>query len=329
MALHRLQKRTSPVRLISSKGDTANSTDDQEVSAALVWREREISDAVNDNVIANNMRRYLRATRALYELQFQMKRPLAILKMKPNLYALKNLSTFDALPALLSPLRAPQILDDWTGLEIGLFEEAYERFGKDFYAIAALLPQKSLKDTIAFYYIWKKNGSFARSRDDGNLSDVFLPEPEPDISSGTLKLIDCLRKRQNYMQDYLDAARTMYAPQPLTHASNRKRQKLSEFGLQKVGCFQRGLVGLSPLRASFVLDTWTPFEVRVFEVAIECYGKDFSRIAEQIHKKSCGEVIAFYYLWKSDVHYQVVKHRLGKKSEGRATKKTLPDTKSK
>jgi hypothetical protein len=32
----------------------------------------------------NNIRRYLRAARALYEMQFQMKRPSAILKMKPN-----------------------------------------------------------------------------------------------------------------------------------------------------------------------------------------------------------------------------------------------------
>uniref|UniRef100_M4BXT1 Uncharacterized protein n=1 Tax=Hyaloperonospora arabidopsidis (strain Emoy2) TaxID=559515 RepID=M4BXT1_HYAAE len=33
----------------------------------------------------NNMRRYLRAARTLYERQCRMKRPSAILKMKPNL----------------------------------------------------------------------------------------------------------------------------------------------------------------------------------------------------------------------------------------------------
>ena len=30
--------------------------------------------------------------------------------------------------------------DDWTGIEIGLFEEGHERFGKDFYAIAEQVP---------------------------------------------------------------------------------------------------------------------------------------------------------------------------------------------
>ncbi|GMF09247.1 unnamed protein product [Phytophthora lilii] len=77
------------------------------------------------------------------------------------------------------------------------------------------LPKKSVKDTIAFYYIWKKHGSCAKNRDDGNLSDDFLPEPEPDVSSETLKLMDRLR---------------------------------------------------------------------IFEVAIECYGKDFPRIAEVVSR---------------------------------------------
>lgn len=52
-----------------------------------------------------------------------------------------------------------------------------------------------MKDTIAFYYIWKKHGSCAKTRDDGNLSDDFLPEPEPDVSSETLKLMDRLRSK--------------------------------------------------------------------------------------------------------------------------------------
>ncbi|ETI49364.1 hypothetical protein F442_06745 [Phytophthora nicotianae P10297] len=330
-ALLRVQRRTSPLRLDNASGDDAGSADDREgqevVPAASIWRGDEASDAANADVKLSNMRRYFRAARALYEMQFQMKRPAAILKMKPNSYGLKSRSTFDALAALVSPLRGHQVLDDWTGLEIGLFEEAYERFGKDFYAIAEQLPRKTVKDTIAFYYIWKKHGSCAKTRDDGNLSDDFLPEPEPNVSSETLKLMDRLRKRQIYIQDYLDAARAMYAPQP-AYASHHKRQKISEFGLQRVPSFQQGLKGLSPLRVPAVLDMWTPFEIRVFEVAIECYGKDFTRIAEVIGSKSSGDVIAFYYVWKNDSHYQVVKNRWERKDEGRTPKKTLADSKA-
>ncbi|EGZ23625.1 hypothetical protein PHYSODRAFT_310883 [Phytophthora sojae] len=331
-ALLRVQKRPSPLRLDSSSGDDTGSADERDgqkmVPSASIWRGDEVPDAENADVKLNNIRRYLRAARALYEMQFQMKRPSAILKMKPNAYGLKSRSTFDALAALVSPLRAHQVLDDWTGLEVGLFEEAYERFGKDFHAIAEQLPKKSVKDTIAFYYIWKKHGSCAKNRDDGNMSDDFLPEPEPDVSSETLKLMDRLRKRQLYIQDYLDASRAMYAPQP-AYASYHKRQKISDFGLQRVSCFQQGLKGLSPLRVPSVLDSWTPFEIRVFEVAIECYGKDFLRIADVINSKSCGDVIAFYYIWKNDSHYQVVKNRWERKNETRTTKKTPADTKTK
>ncbi|OWZ21220.1 hypothetical protein PHMEG_0004269 [Phytophthora megakarya] len=327
-ALLRGQKRASPLRLDSS-GDEAGSADDRDgqkvVPAASIWRGDDAADASNADVKLSNIRWYLRAARALYEMQFQMKRPSAILKMKPNSYGLKSRSTFDALAALISPLRGQQILDNWTSLEIGLFEEAYERFGKDFHAIAGQLQKKTVKDTIAFYYIWKKHGSCAKSRDDGNLSDDFLPEPEPGVSSDTLKLMDRLRKRQLYVQDYLDAARAMYAPQP-AYASHHKRQKISDFGLQRVSCFQQGLKGLSPLRVPSVLDAWTPLEIRVFEVAIECYGKDFTRIADVIRTKSCGDVVAFYYVWKNDSHYQVVKNRWERKND---TKKTPADTKTK
>ncbi|KAL3668161.1 hypothetical protein V7S43_007024 [Phytophthora oleae] len=330
-ALLRGQKRPSPLRLDSS-GDEADSADDRDgqkvVLAASIWRDGEVPDAANADVKLNNIRRYLRAARALYEMQYQMKRPSAILKMKPNSYGLKSRSTFDALAALVSPLRATQVLDDWTGLEVGLFEEAYERFGKDFHAVAEQIPKKTTKDIIAFYYIWKKHGSCAKTRDDGTLSDDFLPEPEPDVSSETLKLMDHLRKRQLYIQDFLDASRAMYAPQP-AYVSHHKRQKISDFGLQRVPCFQQGLKGLSPLRVPSVLDQWTPFEIRVFEVAIECYGKDFPRISEVINSKSCGDVIAFYYIWKNDSHYQVVKNRWERKNEVRTTKKSPTDSKTK
>ena len=105
----------------------------------------------------------------------------------------------------------------------------------------------------------------------------------------------------------------MYSPQP-TYASNHKRQKISTFGLQRVSCFHQGPRGLSSLRVSSVLgkqrysilpclcawnsdtmkwaitDTWTPFEIRVFEVAIECYGKDFPRIADVVSERKIEHV---------------------------------------
>ncbi|KAJ8546768.1 hypothetical protein ON010_g11467 [Phytophthora cinnamomi] len=347
-ALLRVQKRPSPLRLDSSSGDDAGSADERDgqkvVPSASIWRGDEVLGAAENADVeqyptvsasgARAVRDAVSNEEAGGHFEDEAQRgesggneqwPHPVWWVA---YGLKSRSTFDALAALVSPLRAHQVLDDWTGLEVGLFEEAFERFGKDFHAIAEQLPKKTVKDTIAFYYIWKKHGSCAKNRDDGNLSDDFLPEPEPDVSSEMLKLMDRLRKRQLYIQDYLDASRTMYAPQP-AYASNHKRQKISEFGLQRVSCFQQGLKGLSPLRVPSVLDSWTPFEIRVFEVAIECYGKDFPRIADVIINKSCGDVIAFYYIWKNDSHYQVVKNRWERKNEARTTKKAPADSKTK
>ncbi|CAI5730543.1 unnamed protein product [Hyaloperonospora brassicae] len=316
----RLQLQTGrPMLRVNRSGGAGgkSATDDVEgdrnAQTTSAWQGREGSDGANAHGNMNNMRRYLRAARTLYEVQYQMKRPSAILKMKPNSYGLKSRSTFDALAALVSPLRAHQVLDDWTGIEIGLFEEAHERFGKDFYAIAGQIPAKNVKDTVAFYYIWKKHGSCTKTRDGDTLSNDFPRESEPDVSVATLKLMGRLRKRQLCTQDYFDAARAMYSPRPLC-ASNQKRHKVSAFGLQRIACFQQGLKGVSSLRAPSVLDTWTPFEIRLFEVTIECRGKDFPHIADVI-KKSCKDVVAFYYVWKKDSHYQAVKNRWERKSE--------------
>lgn len=91
------------------------------------------------------------------------------------------------------------------------------------------------------------------------------------------------------------------------------------------------------LPAVWDVDSWTPFEIRVFEVAIECYGKEFHRIADavrvrwyvmipmsnegidvthnQVGTKTCRDVITFYYVWKKDSYYQLVKNRWEKRNE--------------
>jgi hypothetical protein len=49
----------------------------------------------------------------------------------------------------------------------------------------------------------------------------------------------------------------------------------------------------------------------------------------QINSKSCGDVIAFYYIWKNDSHYQVVKNRWERKNDPRTAKKSAADSKTK
>ena len=60
----------------------------------------------------------------------------------------------------------------------------------------------------------------------------------------------------------------------------------------------------SALRRPMVIETWSPYEVAVFEGAIMEYGKDFHRIQKAIESKTTQEVIDFYYMWKKTSHYK-------------------------
>lgn len=107
------------------------------------------------------------------------------------------------------------------------------------------------------------------------------------------------------MQDYFDAVRALCPRRPSSLGSDRKRLKLDVFGLQYLRTIQPATTGSFPLRSATVLggnrtgffpnllqvfadcgmnvaDSWTPLEIRVFEVAIECFGKEFHRIADAV-----------------------------------------------
>ena len=47
------------------------------------------------------------------------------------------------------------MLDLWTAHEIAVFESAICLHGKRFEMIKAVLPTKTVKEVIEFYYVWK------------------------------------------------------------------------------------------------------------------------------------------------------------------------------
>ena len=65
---------------------------------------------------------------------------------------------------------------------------------------------------------------------------------------------------------------------------------------------------LSPLRKASVLDEWAPLEVALFESGICSYGKDFHAISRLMGgRKTCGQCVEFYYVWKKSGHYAMWK----------------------
>ena len=64
---------------------------------------------------------------------------------------------------LTSPLRKPNIVEQWNPFEVALFEACLSKYGKDFYKASKYLGKgKSTKDVIAFYYVWKKTKHYER-----------------------------------------------------------------------------------------------------------------------------------------------------------------------
>jgi hypothetical protein len=66
-----------------------------------------------------------------------------------------------ALGYLTSPLRRTTVWEDWSPKEVALFEAALLHYGKEFSKIRRnCLPNKTTKDVVAFYYVWKKTGHY-------------------------------------------------------------------------------------------------------------------------------------------------------------------------
>lgn len=69
--------------------------------------------------------------------------------------------TYSAGDALLSPYFQPSVLDAWTPKEIMLFEAGITCCGKDFHAIQKLIPTKTCRDLLHFFYFWKQSSHYA------------------------------------------------------------------------------------------------------------------------------------------------------------------------
>eukprot|EP01029_Cantina_marsupialis_P027922 TRINITY_DN774178_c0_g1_i1.p1 TRINITY_DN774178_c0_g1~~TRINITY_DN774178_c0_g1_i1.p1 ORF type:complete len:194 (-),score=31.44 TRINITY_DN774178_c0_g1_i1:897-1478(-) len=68
----------------------------------------------------------------------------------------------EALPlaVLKSFLRKPSIFETWAPYEIAVFESGMCIHGKEFHLIQKQLKTKSVKEIIAFYYMWKKTSHY-------------------------------------------------------------------------------------------------------------------------------------------------------------------------
>lgn len=108
-----------------------------------------------------------------------------------------NYSVASAISSLVpstGPVLCRDEMEEWSASEANLFEEALEKYGKDFNDIRQdFLPWKSLKNIIEYYYMWKTTDRYVQQKRvkaveaESKLKQVYIPnynKPNPAAISG-------------------------------------------------------------------------------------------------------------------------------------------------
>ncbi|KAI3422178.1 Metastasis-associated protein mta1 [Globodera pallida] len=80
--------------------------------------------------------------------------------------------------SLGGPILCRDQLEEWSAAESTLFEDAIEKYGKDFHDIRLdCLPWKSMRDIVEYYYMWKTSSRYAELKKTKH-ADQALPTSE-------------------------------------------------------------------------------------------------------------------------------------------------------
>ena len=80
------------------------------------------------------------------------------------------------------PVLCRDELEDWSSAEANLFEEAIEKYGKDFNDIKKdFLPWKSMRNIIEYFFMWKTTDRYVQQKrvkaleSENKLKQVYIP----------------------------------------------------------------------------------------------------------------------------------------------------------
>ncbi|XP_055587456.1 metastasis-associated protein MTA1 isoform X2 [Uranotaenia lowii] len=113
-----------------------------------------------------------------------------------------NYSVEDAMCSLVpssGPVLCRDEMEEWSASEANLFEDALEKYGKDFNDIRNdFLPWKTLKSIVEYYYMWKTTDRYVQQKRvkaveaESKLKQVYIPnytKPSPALISNNNKNI--------------------------------------------------------------------------------------------------------------------------------------------
>ncbi|XP_055640267.1 metastasis-associated protein MTA3 isoform X2 [Toxorhynchites rutilus septentrionalis] len=113
-----------------------------------------------------------------------------------------NYSIEDAMCSLVpssGPVLCRDEMEEWSASEANLFEDALEKYGKDFNDIRNdFLPWKTLKSIVEYYYMWKTTDRYVQQKRvkaveaESKLKQVYIPnytKPSPALITNNNKSI--------------------------------------------------------------------------------------------------------------------------------------------
>ncbi|RZF33886.1 hypothetical protein LSTR_LSTR009910 [Laodelphax striatellus] len=98
------------------------------------------------------------------------------------------------------PVLCRDEMEEWSASEANLFEEALEKYGKDFNDIRQdFLPWKTLKNIIEYYYMWKTTDRYVQQKRvkaveaESKLKQVYIPnynKPNPAVINNNKSIVN-------------------------------------------------------------------------------------------------------------------------------------------
>ena len=147
-----------------------------------------------------------------------------------------------------------------------------------------MLFRKRKNDDSAIYFKKNKNGE-----------DILGPTIKKEV------------KIKNAFEALLDYVREVYFYND--NSINEKNSVNNSNNIDNNFKFTSLDLLINPLRKTFPWETWSPYEIALFNCCICKFGTNFDLYLKIITTKKKEEIIDFYYTWKSSKYYKIWKNK--------------------
>jgi hypothetical protein len=124
------------------------------------------------------------------------------------------------------------------------------------------------------------------------LDDIKVENPSSNQSANKIKAS---------FDNYLDLVHETYFANDKPEEDAAEAGKFSNFKFTSLDLL------INPLRNKFVFETWSPYEIGLFECCVCKFGKIFDLYGQVIKTKTKDEILGFYYYWKQSKYYKIWK----------------------